>query len=244
MHGLTYSRAGSQFGAKHAECIFVSGPNPTFLKAKIEQTRRLVASEGRDPAGVKFFMSFTPVLGATVEEAQQKLKAFQSFAIPEGSLAKFSAINGLDISIFGLDEELPTSADDPRLANFNHKQKEILINRPDGFQSWTPRLLGLWSSIGGSGPFAVGTGEIVANEMERWIVEADVDGFNLGHVVVPQAWEDVIDFLIPILKERGWLGDDGNVPGGTFRENLNGRRGESRLHSTHPGSRYKFNHYP
>lgn len=190
-------------------------------------------------------MSFTPVLGATVEEAQQKYQDFQRYAIAEGSLAKFCAITGIDLSGFDLDEEFPTDLEHPRLSQYNAKQREVLVNRPEGYDSWTPRLLGIWSSIGGSGPFAVGTGDVVADEMEKWIVDADVDGFNLGHVVVPQAWEDIADYLIPVLERRGWLGNgDYPVPGGTARENLRGISGETRLHPTHPGSQFKFDVYP
>lgn len=69
-----------------------------------------------------------------------------------------------------------------------------------------------------------------------------MDGFNVGHVVVPQAWEDVIEFLIPVLEKRGWLGskNEYSVPGGTLRENLYGTRGDSRLRPSHPGSAFKF----
>ena len=234
-------RAGSQFGATHAECIFVSAPNTTFLKSKIEKTRNLISQQGRDPSGVKFFLSFTPILAATNEEAQHKLAQLQEYSIPEGSLAKFAAITGINLSNFGLDDELPTGTDDPRLAGFSEKQKEILIARPQGYERWTPRIFSQWSSIGGSGPIAVGTGPVVAGELERWIYEADVDGFNLGHVAVPQSWEDIVTFLIPELRERGWLGADKYaVPGGTLRENLRGLRGNGKIDHTHPATNYKF----
>lgn len=82
----------------------------------------------------------------------------------------------------------------------------------------------------------------MADELERWIRIADVDGFNIGHVVVPQAWEDVIEFLIPVLEKRGWLGESNEytVPGGTLRENLYGTPGNSSLRLSHPGSKFKF----
>lgn len=81
--------------------------------------------------------------------------------------------------------------------------------------------------------------------MERWIRIADVDGFNVGHVIVPQAWEDVIDFLIPVLENRGWLGDHNeySVPGGTLRENLYGTPRNSYVRSSHPASKFKFEVY-
>ncbi|KAJ4294318.1 hypothetical protein N0V90_008008 [Kalmusia sp. IMI 367209] len=239
------SPAGSRFGAKHAECIFIGGLNPAIVQTKIEKTRGLAIEQGRDPDDIKFFIQFTPILGATDEEAHAKLEHHRKYAIPEGGLALFAGISGIDLAKFDWDEELPTSLDDPRLQPFTPAQRERLVSRPKGYTSWTPRILGQYQTIGGSGNFYVGSGKNIADKMEEWITQSDVDGFNIGHVAVPQAWEDVVEFLLPELKARGWLGEfDGDakypVPGGTARENLNGSKGSSRLKDTHPGAKFKF----
>jgi alkanesulfonate monooxygenase SsuD/methylene tetrahydromethanopterin reductase-like flavin-dependent oxidoreductase (luciferase family) len=235
------SPAGAKFGSKHAECIFIGGLNPAIVQNRIEKTRQLASEQGRDPSDIKFFIQFTPILGATDEEAQAKLEHHRQYAIPEGGLALFAGTSGIDVSTFGWDEELPTELSDPRLERFTPAQRERLISRPKGYTSWTPRILGQYQTIGGSGNFYVGSGKAIADKMEEWITQADVDGFNIGHVAVPQAWEDVVEFLLPELKARGWLGDGVYpVPGGTARENLNAEKGRSRLAPTHPGSKYKF----
>lgn len=182
------------------------------------------------------------MLAATDEEAQAKVDEYMKYSILEGSLAKFCGISGIDLAKWGLDDEFPTDPEHPSLSHLNAKQKETLINRPDGYENWTPRILGEYSAIGGSSALQVGSGETVADEMERWIRIADVDGFNIGHVVVPQAWVDVVEFLVPVLEKRGWLGNvnEYSVPGGTLRENLYATPGDSRLRSSHPGSTFKF----
>jgi hypothetical protein len=79
--------------------------------------------------------------------------------------------------------------------------------------------------------------------MERWITEADVDGFNLGHIVVPGAWEDVIKYLTPELERRGWLGrGDYPVKGGTAREKtcMQPLTSPTYLRASHPGFAYKW----
>ncbi|PVH90531.1 hypothetical protein DM02DRAFT_636751 [Periconia macrospinosa] len=125
-----------------------------------------------------------------------------------------------------LDEELPTSFDDPRPETFSPAQRERLLARPKDVTSWTPRTLGQYQTIDGSGNFYVGSGKSIADTMEEWITPSEVDGFNIGHVAVPEAWEDVVEFLLLELKARVWLGQIGGekypVPGGTARENLNG----------------------
>ncbi len=238
---------GSVFASKHAECVFLGGRSPQFVGEKVRKTRALAAAHGRDPNKLKFFTQFTAILGATDEEAQEKYDRHFKYALPEGGLALFGGSSGVDISRFPIDEEFPRDPSHPLLQGLTPPQIERLLNKPAGYTSWTPRLLTEYHAVGASGNVSVGCAATVVDAMEKFILEADIDGFNIGHVVVPQAWEDVVEFLIPELSRRGWLGEDGPqyaVPGGTARENLYGVKGESRLHETHPGSRYKFDVYP
>ena len=224
-----------------AECIFVGGPTPAFVGANIKKTRELAVAAGRDPYDIKFFVQFTPILGATDEEAREKLARYKKYAITDGGLALFGGISNIDVSKFPPGEEFPTDPEHPLLKDIEASRKRRLLVRPDGYERWTPETLGDFQSIGGSGTFKVGSGKTVADEIERWVTEADVDGFNIGHVVVPGAWEDVVEYLIPELDRRGWLGNgDYAVPGGTARENLYRSPGDPQLRSTHPGEKYKF----
>ncbi|KAF4943518.1 hypothetical protein FSARC_14903 [Fusarium sarcochroum] len=235
------SPAGASFASSHAECIFIGSPNPALLQPKIEQTRQLAESKGRNPEDIKFFVQFTPILAATDEEARAKYENYKKYAIPDGGLALFGGTSGIDISKFPPDEEFPVDPNHPIWEGFTARQRERLLSRPQGYEKWTPRILAEYQSIGGSGNFSIGSGKTVADEIEKWITIANVDGFNIGHVAVPQAWEDVIEFLLPELEARGWLGDgDYAVPGGTARENLYATPGNSKLRETHPGSQYKF----
>lgn len=85
----------------------------------------------------------------------------------------------------------------------------------------------------------------VADEMERWIAEGDIDGFNIGHVVVPGTWEDVVKYFSPELERRAWLGNgDYAVPGGTARENLYNTPGNAKLRENHPEFKYKWTDKP
>ena len=238
------SSAGASFGSKHAECIFIGGPNPTFVGNKIKKTRELAASHGRRPEDLKFFVQFTPILAETEEEAQEKYERYKQYAIPDGGLALFGGISGIDVSKFSQDEEFPADPNHPLWEGFTQQQCEALLARPVGYDRWTPRTLSEFRFIGGSGNFKIGTGKTVADELEKWITIADVDGFNIGHVVVPGAWEDVIKYLIPELEKRGWLGT-GDYParGGTARENLYGTPGDGLLRPGHPGRQYKFENY-
>ncbi|KAH7267898.1 luciferase-like domain-containing protein [Fusarium solani] len=234
------SPAGSSFAAKHAECIFCGGASPALVAKSIEQTRQKARENSRDPYDLKFFVQFTPILGATDQEAQEKYERYRQYALGEGGLALLGSTSGIDVSKFPWDEEFPTDPEHPLMKELTVKQRNRLLARPAGFDRWTPRILAEYQSLGGSGPYKIGSGATVADEMERWITEADVDGFNIGHIVVPGAWEDVIEYLVPELEKRGWLGKDYPVPQGTARENLYGSPGDSHVRKTHPGYQYKF----
>lgn len=48
-----------------------------------------------------------------------------------------------------------------------------------GVAKWTKATVGQHITVGGLGATPVGTAAQVADNMERWVEEADVDGFNL-----------------------------------------------------------------
>lgn len=48
-----------------------------------------------------------------------------------------------------------------------------------------------------------------------------------------------MELLVPELQRRGVYWMDYPVAGGTFRENLQGKPGESYLDSTHPGAKHR-----
>ena len=74
----------------------------------------------------------------------------------------------------------------------------------------------------------------------QWIDEADVDGFNMAYISNPGSFEDIVELLIPELRQRGLVFEDYAVPGGTFRENLLRQPGQKTLRSDHYGSTFKF----
>lgn len=48
-----------------------------------------------------------------------------------------------------------------------------------GVAKWTKATVGQHITVGGLGATPVGTPAQIADDMERWVEEADVDGFNL-----------------------------------------------------------------
>ena len=219
----------------------MTGHDPAVLAPKIANIRHLAALEGRDPTSIKFFCTFTPILGRTDAEAREKLAEVKKYASTIGGLVLFSGWTGIDISKLPLGKEI-TPEDSleahkvtSTLAQFTTTSKTVPI--------WTPEVVAEKASIGGLGPVGIGSPATVADELERWVREADVDGFNLGYVTTPGTFEDVVDLLVPELRRRGiYPQEGGRIEGLTAREKVYGE-GQKELRADHVGSSYKYDVY-
>ncbi|UPK95989.1 hypothetical protein LCI18_006924 [Fusarium solani-melongenae] len=231
------SGAGVNFASTHAEAAFVGGTTPSQTGPKVAQLRAALAEKGRDPRSFKVFISFCPILGKTDEEAQAKLEEHKKYASVIGGLVQVSGVTGIDLSKVPLDHEL-SAADAGQAVIRTHL--DSFVTSADG-EAWTARRVAEFASIGGLAPFAVGSPQTVADEMERWINEADVDGFNLVAVVTPGSFEDVVELLVPELRRRG-LYPEPSTEELTTREQVHGK-GKRSLDGSHVGSKYKYDVY-
>ncbi|KAK9774871.1 putative Nitrilotriacetate monooxygenase component A [Seiridium cardinale] len=235
------SSAGSEFAANHAEGIFVSSHSPKVLRPKIDKIRELAASRGRDSRSVKFFGTYTPIVGRTDEEAEAKYEELKKYASTIGGLVLVSGWMGIDLSKVPIDQEV-TAADSLEA----HKVRSLLdsfTTTSEHIPKWTPRVIAEKAAIGGLGPVGIGSPQTVADDMVRWIQEADLDGFNIGYVTTPGTFEDVVELLIPELRRRGIypkLEEEGDEQ--TARERIYGQ-GQKGLRDDHPGSAYKYDRY-
>lgn len=105
---------------------------------------------------------------------------------------------------------------------------------------WTKHTVAEHISIGGNGPILVGTPSKVADDLETWIKEADIDGFNFAYALFPGSFVDIIELLLPELRARGLIWDDYAVPGGTYRENFYGKPGQSGPLDEHVAGKYRW----
>jgi hypothetical protein len=151
----------------------------------------------------------------------------------------FSGWTGIDISTIPLDDEI-TAANSKEI----HKVTSILdafTTTSKEIPKWTPRVVAERASIGGLGPVSIGSPATVADELEYWIREADIDGFNISYVTTPGTFEDVVDLLVPELRRRG-LYPEPLEEQLTAREKVYGA-GQKELRSDHIGSKYKYDVY-
>ncbi|KAF2661470.1 Nitrilotriacetate monooxygenase component A/pristinamycin IIA synthase subunit A [Lophiostoma macrostomum CBS 122681] len=229
------SRAGKEFAAQHAEAIFVAGHSPSVIAKNVADVRDLAESYGRNRNDVKFLALICPIIGKTEEEAKAKYDDYIQYGDTDGALALFGGWTGIDMDVYGEDEELRHVK-----SNAIRSAVEGWSHSTPGIPKWTKKTVARHLSIGGLGASVTGTPEQVADEFERWIREADVDGFNISYAIKPGTFIDVIELLIPELRKRGLFWDDYAVQGGTYRENFYGKEGQSGPLDSHIGAGYRW----
>ncbi|KAF2501882.1 putative xenobiotic compound monooxygenase, DszA family [Lophium mytilinum] len=230
------SKAGKTFAARHAEAIFVAGHSPSVIAKNVKEIRDLAKEFGRDPQNVKFLALITPVIGRTEEEAAAKFEDYSKYGSIEGALTLFGGWTGVDLAKYGDEEELRNVESNA----IRRSAVEAWSKAAPGVKKWTKHTVAKHITVGGLGATVVGTPAQVADEFERWVREADVDGFNIAYAIKPQSFIDVAELLLPELRARGEFWDDYAVPGGTYRENIYRLPGQSGPLPEHAGSKYRW----
>jgi FMN-dependent oxidoreductase (nitrilotriacetate monooxygenase family) len=206
------SAPGRAFAAKHAECIFTSFPTKKVAADYVKKMRAQIAAEGRDPQSILIFNLFTPIVGRTEKEAEEKLAQFESYVNFEGAATLFSGWTGIDVSAYEPEQPIEFIATN----SVRSALEKFTISDPD--RKWTVEEVVKFVSIGGMGPVTVGSPEQVADFMEEWIDDTGMDGFNMAYVTTPGTFADFIDLVIPVLQERDLFKTDYSE--GTYREKL------------------------
>lgn len=229
------STAGRKFAATHAEAIFLNGHTPELVRPSVESIREEASRLGRDPQDIKIVAGVLAVVAESDEAAQKKYTDLAAYGDREGALALFGGWSGFDLSQYSDEEDFRFSEETPPAVRsmVNHWAS----TSPDGV-TWNKKTIAECLVLGGNGAKVVGSPTTVADELERWIEVANVDGFNLSYASIPETFRDIINLLIPELRKRGVFWEDYAVPGGTLRENYFGRPGGNRLADNHPGAQY------
>ena len=225
------SPAGRSFAARNAEAIFTVAPTPKILRTYVDEIRAEAGELGRDPRSLKIFTEVCVVVAETDEEAQAKYEDYLEWTDIEGALAFYAGVTGVDLS--QLDPDEPLEYVDTDSARFALE----IFSKADPDVQWTPTEVAKYVGIGAMGPVFVGSAATVADELERWVEEADITGFNLAYAVTPGTFEDFIEFVVPELQARGRYWEDYDE-GTTLREKLHGP-GQARVRDDHPAARYR-----
>jgi FMN-dependent oxidoreductase (nitrilotriacetate monooxygenase family) len=209
------SPRGTAFAAKHAECTFVSGPSKQVVKKYVDDLRSAVHAAGRDGDNLKIYAQALIITAPTEAEARAKHEEYRRHIDIEAALALLSGWTGIDFSKFPLDatiEYIDSDAGRSALASFS---------QADPNRKWTVREAAEFIGLGGRGPVLVGDPSQVADQLETWQEETDIDGFNLAFAIAHESMRDVVALIVPELQRRGRYRKEYDE--GTLRHQVFGR---------------------
>jgi FMN-dependent oxidoreductase (nitrilotriacetate monooxygenase family) len=223
------SSAGRDFAGGHAEAVFVNGHTKALVADTVRDIRARAVARGRQADDVKIFLGATIIVAPTDAEAADRHAEYQRWVDDEGSLALLSGWSGIDLSRYALDEPIEHVEGNAMRSLI----EAITIRSPE--RRWTVRDLVRFGPVGGRGAFVAGSAATVADELQSWVEQSDVDGFNLTRIVVPESLEAVVDLLVPELQTRGAFKTA--YAAGPLRQKI---FGDPRLPARHPAARHRF----
>lgn len=235
------SPAGKEYAARNAEVVFISAFTPESLGEKIADIKRIAKEKyGREDGSIKFLQLITTVIGKTHDEAISKFEEYKSYGDKEGAQALFSGWTGIDIGKYDPDEEL-THVESNAIRGIIGNWTKSLPGDPPNLKK-TRDYVADKITVGGLGPVLVGTADEVADQIKHWVDISGVDGFNFTYAITPGSFEQLVDDLIPVLRQRGLAWDDYPKQGITYREQVFGsdRDEPEFVEPTHPAYKLRW----
>lgn len=217
------SPRGLKFAARHAESVFVAAPSKRVLGKQVRALREAVSASGRDASKVSVLNQQLVIVGETDAQARVMLDSYLDVADPTGALVLMSGWTGIDFAALDPDEVL-TFQESNALSSVVSAFTEA-----DPEREWTVREIAEYAKLGGDGPVIWGSPEKVADELEAWVEETGVDGFNLAAAAVPETFANISHLLVPELQKRGRFKKEYRA--GSLREKLGGA--SSRVDPSH-----------
>ena len=207
------SEVGKNYAARVADAIFTGHETIEEAIAFYQDVKARVVSYGRNPEEVLIFPGISPIVGHTVEEAEQKYEEVARLvSIEEALLYMGRFFEHHDFSQYPLDEPFPEIGDLGK-NSFQSTTDKIKSNAKQ--QGHTLRQVALQVATPRGG--FIGTANQIADRIQQWFEAGAADGFMIS-AAVSNGLEDFIDHVVPILQERGLFKED--YVSDTLRGNL------------------------
>ncbi|MTD17048.1 NtaA/DmoA family FMN-dependent monooxygenase [Nakamurella sp. YIM 132087] len=232
------SGRGRTYAARNAECVFVQGTTVEAVAATVADIRSQAVGFGRDPDGIKILVGMTVLTAPTHDEAIAKRAEMWAMSSAEGAAAVYAGNTG--INLLELDPTRGLSQ-----IEVSGEQGQSNIDRFRGADGRAEPTVGaILDEIrkrGLRGGIMAGAPSEVVDEMQDYVARTGVDGFLLEPHLTPGTYDDFIDLVLPVMRERGLARTE--YQGDTLREHLFGA-GQRWLGSGHPGAAYRAGMVP
>lgn len=193
------SEAGRGFAATIADAVFTGQANRASAEEFSSDVKGRAAAAGRNPDEVLILPGCSPIVGRTPEEAEHKYLEIAGLVDINHALNYLGRyFNDLDFTQFDLDAPFPELGD---FGRNGWESSTDSIKKTAREKELTLREMALQVTTGRHE--FIGTPEYVADKMQDWFESGACDGFMLSGSVLPQGFDDFVDLVLPILKERG-----------------------------------------
>jgi FMN-dependent oxidoreductase (nitrilotriacetate monooxygenase family) len=223
------SDRGREFAAKHAEVAFVVNRNDEGMRRGVRDLRAKAAAASRARDEFRITPQVNVIVGETVDEARAKLADFQERTSAAGYLAhEFGrGFNPLD--------HPPSQRLDDALA------EDGLARTDSGTYGHGPdatigEVIDAAADLTNERFFVCSDANGVADALETWAEDFDLDGYLLRNYVHPGTVRDFGRIVVPELQRRGRYRTA--YEGSTLRENIFGA-GHRRIADSHPAAAFR-----
>ncbi|MFT7599495.1 MAG: FMN-dependent oxidoreductase (nitrilotriacetate monooxygenase family) [Acidimicrobiales bacterium] len=227
------SETGRELAAASADGIFCAELDmDRAVDFCADLGNRLVA-HGRTRDSVRILPGFTAVVGATEAEAKERAAELAALIQPEAGKYYLTQITGVDLQDVDPDDPFPDPTGVEKTGGIPENVRQMARTEGLTVRQLYERLAGSHGKL-----TMVGSASQIADEMQRWYDAAACDGFIITPSTMPGEFEDVVELLVPELKDRGLMRAD--YDGETLREHLGLARPTSRYSTattspeTHP----------
>lgn len=192
------SEAGKNLAAKEADAIFTGHPTLEDAQKFYQDVKNRAKAFGRNPDEIVILPGISPIIGVTEEDAERKYQEIANLVSIDKALDYLGRyFDHHDFSQYELDAPFPEIGDIGKNSfqsttdRIKQEAKEQQLTlRQVALREATPRTL------------FIGTPEKIADLIQQWFEGRGADGFNLASSV-PNALNDFVDHVVPILQKRG-----------------------------------------
>lgn len=230
------SATGRAFAARFAEAVFTAQMHLRGARDFYTAIKAEVRRQGRPEDSLLVLPGISPVVGSTDAEAYDLQDELRELSLSDVGLEHLSArFGGADLSHLALDRRLSVDDLPPAESVQGSQSRAFLISEYVAAQRPTLREL-LDKLAGGRGHFVVvGSPERVADTIEEWFSTGAADGFNVMPPLLPASLDDFVEFVVPLLQQRGLFRRD--YAGTTLREHYGLARPQNQFFARAPGAK-------
>jgi FMN-dependent oxidoreductase (nitrilotriacetate monooxygenase family) len=192
------SPSGLELAARTADVVFSVVQDLDRAKVAYADLKGRLAKYGRAPDEVAILPGMMPIIGASEEEAKEKLSLLQSWLTPTNALTLVASRIGYDVTGHPLDAPVPAPPEGEGSRAFSR----VLFEKARRENMTLRDLYNLTAAARGHWVLT-GTPKTIADTLEEWFLEGAADGYNVLPPYFPGAFSDFVDLVVPELQRRG-----------------------------------------